>query len=179
MTAAASLFLLTIGLSIGAPTLLGHPSGYTQACTPCDPVAPTSATPSAQPTDPLTANGAGTLIAHIRVAGQRGVARADDRPTGPVDIGPAAGVAVQVELSGQPGPVMQAVADADGTVQAELPSATYWVFVPLTSDVAGLPGAQPAGANLPDGRPVAAWAEAVVPSGGSAEVTLVIAVALP
>jgi hypothetical protein len=123
--------------------------------------------------------GVGRLTVHVRLTGRRGVTRAGDEPAGLVDIGPAAGAIVRVEAPGDQQAVLETRADAEGTVQADVPSGTYVIFVPWSAEVPGLPGAEPSGASLPDGRPVSAWTEATVSAEAASEATLVITIALP
>ena len=63
--------------------------------------------------------------------------------------------------------------------ELELPAGDYWVLVPWSNQVPGLPGASGRGANLPDSSPVLAWRPATVPAAGTVAVTLTIEISLP
>jgi hypothetical protein len=125
---------------------------------------------------PVSAYGVGALIAHVRLVAEKGIDPADPLRVRRVDLGPAAGAVVRVELPGQAGSGLQTTADATGTIQTDLPAGRYWVFVPWSSKVPGLPGATADGQTLPDGRPVLAWAEAVVTDRSTTEINLTITI---
>jgi hypothetical protein len=176
--AAVILFLLVSALSLLAEPLEQARAGQPQVSSTCDPAATEHPTPTLQQASPTPSDGTGSLTVHVRLGGRGGVARAGGEPGGLTDIGPAVGAVVRVEASGTSEVVFQATAGADGRVQADLPPGAYWVFVPWSAEAPGLPGAQPAGMNLPDGRPVSAWTETTVPTGRAAEATLIIAIPL-
>ena len=120
--------------------------------------------------------GAATLVARVRRAILGGAVPPPSATSGlPQDVGPVAGAAVQVVPAEDPTRlVAEQVADVDGQAAFALPPGRYWVFVPW-----GDPAARSMGANLPDGRPVSAWSEALVPPDGAVEVTLRAVLALP
>jgi hypothetical protein len=121
----------------------------------------------------------GAVAVHVELAGLLGSLPASGEPRPPRPLGPAAEATVQVVDAAQPDRIAaEGAADSQGEVRFELPPGCYWVAVPWSEQVPGQPGAPAVGGNLPDGRPVLAWAEVEVRPGETADLALTIVIAL-
>ena len=125
--------------------------------------------------------GMGTLAVTVQIRGAGGA----PPPPGmqapaaqPMGVG--AGVPVQaLAHDGSEAVVAQAVTDAEGQATLEVPPGTYWVVVPASGGLPGLPGAGALTSLLPGGTRVHVYQEATVAAGEAVPVTLAIMIMLP
>jgi hypothetical protein len=125
--------------------------------------------------------GLATLVVRVQQVGQGGAMPRPDQPSRPpVRLGPGTGAPVQAVLAAAPADlVADGVADATGQVVFALPPGEYWLFIPWEATVPGVPPGTASGGNLPNGRPVLAWAATTLGARACEAVALNLTMALP
>jgi hypothetical protein len=121
-----------------------------------------------------------TLAVTAQLVGRGGPPPAGSMsPIVPQPLGPAAGVVVQAVAPAAPDVVVaEAITDDLGRAQLQVPAATYWVFIPWSDGLPGLPAAALV-TTLPSGARVYAYQEVTAASGATVPVNLSISVMLP
>ena len=169
--------LAAVGTPVGGAATSQERAGVGVACLEEDQHAEPPEPAGLSPSDAARA----TLVVRVQQVGRGGTApRADQPPRPPVPLGPGAGAPVLIVATNAPAVLVAAgMADAAGQATFTLPPGRYWVFVPWDAAVPGVPRGSASGGNLPDGRPVLAWAEATLEDGVVVEAPLNIGIALP
>jgi hypothetical protein len=130
---------------------------------------------------PALERAVGSVEVQVQLAGRGGPPPPPGMPVPPARMmSPAPGVPVQVVAADALDTVIvEQIADAEGRARFDLPPGRYWLLVPWSSDLPGLPGVSPVGVYLPEGQPVAAREEVTVTPGATAAVALTIQINLP
>jgi hypothetical protein len=130
---------------------------------------------------PAPEKGMGSVEVQVQLAGRGGPPPPPGMLVPPARMmSPAPGVPVQVVAADALGTVIvEQIPDAEGRARFDLPPGRYWLLLPWSSELPGLPGVSPVGVYLPDGQPVAAREEVTVTPGATVAVALTIQVNLP
>jgi hypothetical protein len=122
-----------------------------------------------------------TLAITVRLAGGGGPPPPPGMaPTGPLQMGGAAGVTVQAVPAGTAGTLaVEAVTDSQGQTALDVPAGQYWVIVPVAGQHDGRTVAGALVTELPNGVRVHAGQEVTVGAGETVPVALGMRIMLP
>jgi hypothetical protein len=147
------------------------PQSATQPVSPSAPITPSPQRQSRNTTK-------GTLLVQVRLLIGRGGQPAPDYTPPPQPTLPPIGARVAVRLVRPSAPtriVMERLTDEHGQARFAPAPGRYWVYVPMSDQIAGQQGSTAVARFLPDGELVVDWSEVTVSSADASETTLIAA----